>query len=118
MAKRPTRMSNKLLREELQSLNAQFFSGRIPPDIQIEFGNTDGEDASATYDYNRRKITVSRHLKKNIGLKIIRSLLLHEMIHVDLGDEYAGYPCDEGHGTRFHGEICRLWRAGAFDGQL
>ena len=115
------------LRDFYDLYNRLYFGGRLPPLTACEFKNL-GRYLGHTGRFrqkNRRSkndtfgIFISKELQ--VSRRLWAGTMLHEMVHADLetaSDGYVGYKTDEGHGTRFQGEICRLWRQGAYDGLL
>jgi len=127
--KKPARkaIDTKGLRKTFIFLNSRFFENRIPGSLRVEFmkncGHEDEEKKGtfqtidAFFDKARDAIFIEEKLKFFPDYAAI--CLLHEMVHVDLRFQgYEGWPIDKGHGTRFHGEIVRLIKAGAYDGLL
>lgn len=124
MAAKPQRkrcgMANKDLQSAFRFLNHKFFDSRLHPTIRVRWGNLHKKEANGLWRPYDRDITIDYSLRKT-GWNPIYIFMLHEMVHADLEsatDGYVGYHHDGGHGTRFQGEICRLWRQGAYDGLL
>lgn len=118
--KRRIHISNKDLQKAFHFLSHKFFEGRLHPTIKVRWADLRKAKANGLWRGYEREINVDRCLMQ-AGWNPIYIFLLHEMIHADLetaSDGYVGYKTDEGHGTRFQGEICRLWRQGAYDGLL
>ena len=57
----------------------------------------------------RPRIVIDNDLKSPSWGAVLRMTLLHEIVHLKL-------PCGVGHGPRFHKEMRRLARIGAFEG--
>jgi hypothetical protein len=118
--KRRLHISNKELQRAFGFLNHKFFAGRLHPTIRVRWADLRKKKANGMWNDYEREIKIDRCMMQT-GWNSIYILMLHEMIHADLesaSDCYVGYKADEGHGTRFQGEICRLLRAGAYDGLL
>ena len=118
--KRHISISNKELQKAFHFLSHKFFEGRLHPTIKVQWADLRSKCANGLWKGYEREINVDRRLMQ-LGWNPIYIFLLHEMVHADLetaSDGYVGYKTDEGHGTRFQGEICRLWRQGAYDGLL
>lgn len=113
------RLTNDWLRRQFDDFNGAYFGGRLHSTISVAFGDTTKEDANGFYDYDTKTIIIDRNQQKLGNGNLIKIILLHEMIHVDLDiDGYVGHQKDPLHGARFQGEICRLWKIGAYDGLL
>lgn len=111
------KLNDRWLLTQFNDFNGAFFGGRIPSNVQVEFGKTG--DSNGLYDTDDKTITIDIDDAKRGNERTIKLHLLHEMIHADLDVEgYVGHEKDPLHGTRFKGEICRLWRIGAYDGLL
>lgn len=113
------RMSDAWLRRSFDEFNLAYFSGKIVG-VRIRFGNS-GRDANGVYDTGERLIVIDKFHAKRGNERHAKLDLLHEMVHayLDVVDGYVGgSEKDPLHGTRFRGEICRLWQIGAYDGLL
>ncbi|SRR6266851_1838844 len=110
------KISNKWLLEEFERLNERFFDCKIHH-IRLAFRPLKGKQG--VWNPQERLILINSNLIPT-GVDFITITLLHEMCHAALecNREYVGYPSDDGHGTLFQGEICRLIKAGAYDGLL
>jgi hypothetical protein len=117
-----TRLTNAWLQRQFNHFNSVYFGGRIHPSVNVVFGNTQKEGSNGLYNYATRTITIDDQQRKLGNARHIKTDLLHEMVHADLdiNDGYVGDQMekDSSHGARFQGEICRLWRIGAYDGLL
>jgi hypothetical protein len=115
--KRPS-VSERQLRVQFMDFNSGFFGARLNPGIKVSYGNIANKfEAIGLWKPKTREIIIDKSLMF-AGESAIYVVLLHEMVHADLDYEYVGYAENKGHGTIFQGEICRLWRAGAYDGLL
>ncbi len=116
------KIDNDWLLKEFKMLNERFFGWALH---HMDVGFADlpktekGTKINGRWNPTRRTIEISKEFIP-LGTDCITITLLHEMAHAHLEQhrEYRGYPCDGGHGTLFQGEICRLMKAGAYDGLL
>ena len=106
-------MTNSDLRSLYRQLNGRFFNDRCPKDLKVSFSVLRDDDGICTDD----DIQISSKLKGHGTMVAI--VLLHEMVHVELGyDGYVGYPKDGMHAMRFQARLWELVKAGAYDGLL
>lgn len=112
-----SKITDKTLRQNFDDFNGAYFEGKVK-DVEVKFGKTG--DANGFYDTEKKLIVIDRVDRDHGNGRHIKISLLHEMIHayLDIVDGYVGHEEDPLHGTRFKGEICRLWRIGAYDGLL
>ncbi len=110
-------INNKWLSKEFHNLNKMFFDSKIIG-VTVKFGNLTPTGASGVWRRNSRHIVICNKARATGDGSYVSIILLHEMVHAYLENDYKGYPKDGGHGTMFQGEICRLIKAGAYDGLL
>ena len=102
-------MAQKLTRE-YRRLNWQWWGGRLPDDILVQWSR----QLADAGDYGQGVIRINAASRR--WPSVWKATLLHEMVHVFV-DEVAGV--EEGdHGTRWLRERRRLYRAGAFEAYL
>lgn len=89
--------------------NRCFFDKRVPTPYELEFSCLDEYESNGLT--MKGSIYIDSALKKNP--RVVEIFLIHEMIHLLLGDEYRPH-----HGARFHAEQVRLMNAGAYEGLL
>ncbi len=112
-------LTHKWLKIQADSFDVLYFSKRLSnANISVRFGVT--RDANAHFDPSLKEIVIDQNNAKLNNQRNIKIDLLHEMVHADLDAEgyLGGHMKDRLHGMRFQGEICRLWRIGAYDGLL
>lgn len=97
--------SHSGLRRIYNRFNRLYFSNELP-DLEIVWEPSDDSMATThTYEGEPHRLTFDPALRGY--RKIIKIVMLHEMIHVQ-------YP-KIGHGARFKAEIQRLWKLGAYE---
>lgn len=109
--------TNGELEFEMTCLNNRFFEGKVNAKVSFAklrpglLGRTFHDAAGQQF------IEINKAFKQFHG--VARTTLLHEMAHIKLDKEgYVGYPKDNYHADRFHNEMDRLYRVGAYDGEL
>lgn len=112
-------VTEKELKKHFKAFNVGFFDRKIPPDITVNYEDLSKHRCVGIWRPRKREIAIEELLTYTSESYVFITLL-HEMAHAYLesADGYIGYSGDKGHGTRWQGEICRLWKAGAFDGLL
>lgn len=101
------KLREKDLRKYFREFNELYFSNKVPePDIlkYKHMPKSDGECSGDTV-YVDSDLQTHRRLTKLV--------LLHEMIHLLLGEDYLPE-----HGQKFAVEMQRLWNIGAFEDLL
>lgn len=111
------RLTTKWLGKEMGKLNERFFDGKIADVVTCRFAKIH-KSASGVWRPRLQQILINKWVAESGDQSYATIILLHEMVHAYLEPEYKGYPAAGGHGTLFQGEICRLWRAGAYDDLL
>jgi len=98
-----------------RKINERFFDGRLPT-VSVRYSDDLIEEhADGIYTLDG-EILIASYLRVSYGLTQI--VLIHEMVHVELGDTYRGYPGDGGHGMRFQARLVELFNAGVYDNLL
>jgi hypothetical protein len=111
-------MKNKDLRWFFDAYNKTYFGGKLSrKDIILEFSQLKKRTLGRTDFWSETKETakpIALLISKELKSRPIHALitLLHEMCHLKLGPKSH---CTVGKkGTRFHKEIARLFKAGAY----
>jgi len=110
-------INNKWLSKEFHNLNKMFFDSKIIG-VTVKFGNLSPTGASGVWRRHSRTIVICNKARATADESYVAIVLLHEMAHAYLDNDYKGYPKDGGHGSRFQAEMWRLIMAGAYDGLL
>jgi hypothetical protein len=119
---REKKRQDKKLKETFDKFNELYFSNEISPTTVVRFEKglfnpKDKVPTDAHYAPVEMTITLDDIFRERDIL--MRIILLHEMAHAKLYQAgFVGWESDEGHGTTFQGEICRLIKIGAYDGLL
>jgi hypothetical protein len=112
------KLNDKWLLKRFIEYNSAYFDGLVPSNIRVRFGKP-SKTANAEFDSEMREIVIDDVDRKNGNQRYIKINLLHEMVHAYLDVQgYIGHMSDPAHGMRFQGELCRLFRIGAYDGLL
>lgn len=84
------------LRATYTEYNQAYFDGELPPvdRVTIEYSNRLSSSAGLCYP-SRRVIRISSHYAERYGERETKSVLLHEMIHLQI----------RGHGEKFHAKM-------------
>lgn len=109
--------TDKWLKDVYENFNTRYHEDKLP-DVVVRFGSPK-KGADAHWDQAKREIIVNKNLMGHDTLCYI--CMHHEMAHVKLDEQdYQGGAVsnDPHHGTRFHVEIDRLYKIGAYDGLL
>jgi len=103
-------VTNAELRRLFRQYNRDYFSGKLP-NADIRFATMDRENdlGFCLLFAGVPEIRINKRLKR--WPKLVRSTLLHEMVHIAL-------PRHVQHGPRFNRELARLISEGAYDGLL
>lgn len=100
-------ITNAELKRLYDSFNKKYFSNRLPKDMPVVFQRLGRDRMGRTIIYRGRHplcVEITIGFKGNLSLTAMT--LLHEMLHVR-------HPKME-HGPKFHREMLRLAKAGAF----
>src|ERR1700730_8097320 len=89
-----------------ENYNRQYFAGRLPP-VTIQVSEENDSDLQAEYEQGSG--TIYFYLSGRTGDCILRTTLLHEMVHIAVPED--------GHGARFRAELQRLAEAGDEDAE-
>lgn len=106
-------VSLKQLKIFYDELNERFFNNDLPKRATVKFSDME-EDGLCTC--SEKLIEIHKDLQRHPDLMIV--VLLHEMGHLKLSDDYVGMPTTASHGMRFQAELVRLFKAGAYDNVL
>ena len=110
MAKKKSRTALDKLKTAYDFLNDNYFDGKIKCQIKFDKIKDDGVSDFSSKD-GKKIIKITNDFKTHPDAAAI--VLLHEMVHVKLMSE--GYiDLHKGHGLRFHAEIDRLYKQGAY----
>jgi hypothetical protein len=97
-------MNNKLLRLMFYRLNRKYFKGKLNCSVKFADLSESENDGQIIGDDIEIEATYRR------SVSATELILLHELIHAN-GDI-------KGHGRKFHKEVNRLYKAGAYKGLL
>lgn len=104
-------LDDKWLRRQYLAYNTRFFHDLLPLDLEIRFAPVEKANAGEIDSYGDTgqpfRISISPYLKKL--RRYTKIVLLHEMIHVSVGNQEKKH-----HGPLFKKERKRLLDAGAF----
>jgi SprT-like family len=129
--KKATKKAEKFLLEEYKFFNKKYFYNRLPLNMRIMIMRGEGLKASkkeslvlgSYVDAKERVVQIDKGkkifhngplilLRVNFPNVLIYSTLLHEMAHISVRSKF---PRAYGHGPRFHKEMLRLAKLGAFN---
>lgn len=111
----------KKLNQMFRNFNSRFFDGRLNPGIKV-FATPEKcfeKRVKGFWSPTRNEIHIKQEYADDLGIAAL--ILLHEMVHADLGSSYVGQElfCDDtDHGMIFKAEIVRLFKAGSYDNLL
>ena len=109
-------MTNTRLKHWYKVFNRKYFKNELP-NLEVKFSKELPDQMMGGSRWNRKRgkdasfnaIWINWAHRK--GTVIAIQTLLHEMCHIAIGPRYN-------HGTRFHKQIDRLYKAGAYKGLL
>lgn len=111
------RLTNKDLKKSFDSMNELFFNNEVDSNIKVRFASDEDCQDSDGIHFHDGQIFIHEDFKRHSDMAALT--LLHEMAHAHLHAlGYIGWPHDGGHGTQFHVELDRLYKAGAYDGMF
>ena len=102
-------MSPNALMEQFLDYNVLYFDGQLPTDTIVKWSRSLAPDVVGDYDGDAT-IRLNHRLRK--FRPVWKLTLLHEMAHL------ATHAEAEEHGPKWHKEMRRLYRIGAFEGLL
>lgn len=99
-------MTNKDLQDLYHSFNRKWFGNRLPKDMVVGYSKFDYAIGYTKF-YRNRPLYIEISSKVRWSCSLTAMVLLHEMCHVSLPAKFE-------HGSKFHQEMLKLAKKGAF----
>lgn len=100
-------LTNALVQGLYREFNRKWFGNRLPKDMVVSYANLDPIGQGVTHYFKGRPLYIELNHRLRWSESQTALTLLHEMVHVSL-------PYRFNHGPKFHKEMLRLAKAGAF----
>jgi hypothetical protein len=108
----PHPLTDAQLRAEYDANNDEYFGGKLPKDVIIDWSEYNPDfEAATSYNSNQQKFMIKFNEKYVTSAHYTRLLLLHELCHVETWERDKS---ESGHGSPWRACMARIDMDGAF----